>query len=206
MTTSAAGAPFQLAADPPTADLVQRCLQGDQRAWEALVARYARLVHSVPVRHGLPPQAVDDVGQETFLALAQNLHAIEDPERLPGWLLTTARRFSWRAIQRTRRETPLDDGDQDGESEGRQIASPLPTPAELAEGWSRQEALYAGLQRLQERCRTLLTLVFLDAGEPSYDEIAAALGIPKGSIGPTRNRCLQQLRMILEGLGQHGAS
>ena len=85
--------------------------------------------------------------------------------------------------------------------DGPQLVSPLPPPADLLEGWGRQEALHAGLQRLQERCRSLLTLVFLAASEPSYDDIAAQLGIPKGSIGPTRNRCLQQLRAILEGLG-----
>jgi DNA-directed RNA polymerase specialized sigma24 family protein len=73
--------------------------------------------------------------------------------------------------------------------------------AELLEGWHRQEVLAAGFARLGERCRTLLTLIFLDQEEPSYDDVSAQLGIPKGSIGPTRNRCLQQLRSLLEGLG-----
>ncbi len=189
--------------EPTTTALVQRCLRGDARAWDALVARYARLVHSVPVRHGLTPPEVDDVGQETFLALAQHLHAIDDPERLAAWLATTARRFTWRALQRRRRETSLEDVEESatGAADGPQLVSPLPTPADLLEGWGRQEALYAGMQRLQERCRSLLTLVFLSVSEPSYDDIAAQLGIPKGGIGPTRNRCLQQLRAILEGLG-----
>jgi DNA-directed RNA polymerase specialized sigma24 family protein len=57
------------------------------------------------------------------------------------------------------------------------------------------------MQLLNARCRRLLTLLFLDPDEPSYEEISAQLGIPKGSIGPTRNRCLQQLRLALEGLG-----
>ena len=190
-----------------TTTLVTRCLHGDQQAWDGLIARYGRLVHSVPVRHGLAPHEVDDVGQETFLALAQHLHTIDDPERLPAWLVTTARRFTWRAIQRRRSETPLEEGDDSAGGDangGYQLVSPLPTPGDLVEGWSRQEALQAGLQRLQERCRALLTLVFLRADEPSYDDIAAQLGIPKGSIGPTRNRCLQQLRTILEGLGFRG--
>ena len=189
--------------NPPTTALVQRCLHGNQQAWNELVARYAQLVHSVPVRHGLAPHEVDDVGQETFLALAQNLHAIDDPERLPGWLVTTARRFTWRALQRRRADTSLDDTESDapGESGRSQLVSPLPTPADLVDGWGRQEALHAGMQRLHERCRALLTLVFLESNEPFYDAIAAQLGIPKGSIGPTRIRCLQQLRAILEGLG-----
>ena len=99
-----------LAGDPsssPTTVLVERCLRNDPRAWEALLQRYARLVHSVAARHGLTPDEVDDVGQEVFLALAQNLHAIDDPERLPAWLATTARRLSWRVLQRrARRNTP----------------------------------------------------------------------------------------------------
>lgn len=168
-----------------------------------LVERYARLVHAVPVRHGLTPSEVDDVGQEVFLALAQNLHDIEDPERLPGWLVTTARRLSWRAIQRRRQEESIDtqEGQAPDGSKLTPIVAPMPTPDDLLKTWGRQEALGQGLSRLQPRCRDLLTLLFLDENEPSYEEISAQLDLPKGSIGPTRNRCLQQLRTILEGIG-----
>ena len=168
-----------------------------------LVERYARLVHAVPVRHGLTPAEVDDVGQEVFLALAQNLHDIDDPERLPGWLVTTARRLSWRTIQRRRQEETIDVQESPAVDSGKltPMVSAMPTPDDLLQTWSRQEALGQGLGRLQPRCRDLLTLLFLDANEPSYDDISAQLDLPKGSIGPTRNRCLQQLRTILEGLG-----
>lgn len=168
-----------------------------------LVERYARLVHAVPVRHGLTPAEVDDVGQEVFLALAQNLHDIDDPERLPGWLVTTARRLSWRTIQRRRQEETIDMQESQAVDTGKltPIVSAMPTPDDLLQTWGRQEALGQGLNRLQPRCRDLLSLLFLDAEEPSYDEISAQLDLPKGSIGPTRNRCLQQLRTILEGLG-----
>jgi DNA-directed RNA polymerase specialized sigma24 family protein len=71
----------------------------------------------------------------------------------------------------------------------------------LLHGWQLQTSLRDGLLRLGDRCRDLITTIFLDPSEPSYDEISARLGLPKGSIGPTRNRCLQQLRSILEGLG-----
>lgn len=189
--------------EPSTTALVRRCSQGDRDAWSKLVARYARLVHAVPVRHGLAPHEVDDVGQEVFLALAQNLHTIDDPERLPGWLVTTARRATWRAIQRRRHEESLEQYTEAGEDErpNKLLVAPTPTPDDLLVTWSRQEALAQGLARLQARCRNLLTRLFLDQAEPSYDDISAELGLPKGSIGPTRNRCLQQLRAILEGLG-----
>lgn len=186
--------------------LIERCLRGDAEAWRALVDRYARLVHSVPVRYGLSQPEVDDVGQEVFLALAQNLHRIEDPERLPAWLLTTARRASWRALNQRKREQP---GIEEtvGELEvrsGQVVGSArhtVPSMHELLLGWGRQEALDQAMARLRERCRTLLTLLFLDPAEPSYDEISTRLGVSKGSIGPTRTRCLTQLRAILEGLG-----
>lgn len=188
--------------EPATTTLVSRCLNGDAHAWTELVARYARLVHAVPVRHGLSPAEVDEVGQEVFLALAQHLHTIEDPERLPGWLVTTARRFCWRMVQRRRYEHSLEEATDGEERSGvQEIPSPLPTPEELLAGWSRQEALYGALQRLEPRCRELLALIFLDQEEPSYDEISARLAMPKGSIGPTRNRCLQRLRVLLEGSG-----
>lgn len=193
-------------ADPSTSLLVQRCLQGDAGAWTHLIARYSRLVHAVPVRNGLSPVEVDDVGQEVFLALAQNLHSIDDPERLPAWLVTTARRISWRVIQRRRLEQPLDedvDENDDERTSAKPLASPLPTPDELLVGWNRQEALQAAMGKLGTRCRELLTLIFLDPEEPSYDDIGEQLGMPKGSIGPTRNRCLQQMRTLLESFGTY---
>jgi RNA polymerase sigma factor (sigma-70 family) len=189
---------------PSNAELLQRCQSGDSAAWQQIVHRYGRLVHSVPVRYGLSRSEAEDVGQEVFWALAQQLERIEDPERLGGWLLTTARRISWRLMQQRRQEQPDALADiAESEVLVENLVSPtrVPTYAELLAAWDRQEALESGLARLGERCRELLRLIFLDSGEPSYEEISALLGMPKGSIGPTRNRCLAQLRDILVGLG-----
>jgi len=185
-------------------ELIARCQHGDAGAWQRLVTRYARLVHSVPVRYGLTPGEVDDIGQEVFLALAQQLHQIADPESLPAWLLTTARRASWRTLQKRRQEQPLSAVDLTEaavEEKWQPVGARAPSMADLLQGWQQQEALHQGMTALGERCRDLLSLIFLDQREPSYDEISEELRIPKGSIGPTRNRCLQQLRTILEGLG-----
>lgn len=190
-----------------TTDLVDRCLSGDAHAWQQLVNRYARLVHSIPVRHGLTPDEVNDVGQEVFLALAQYLHQIEDPEKLPSWLITTARRFSWRVLQKRRNEytgEQSDIGDEQAHanvSQMQPVFSKIPSMNELLEGWNRQELLAKAMTQLQERCRRLLSMLFLDTSEPSYEEISSQTGLPKGSIGPTRIRCLQQLRTILEEMG-----
>lgn len=187
-----------------TADLVQRCLQGDSRAWEQLVNRYARLVYSIPARYALSATEADDIFQDVYLALAQHLHEIQDAERLPAWLATTARRLVWRALYKRRQEQP-DETETLGEAfdapNAQTTLAPLPTVQELLENWQDQEAVAQGLQRLPERCRDLLALIFLDPAEPSYAEISERLGIPSGSIGPTRNRCLAHLRQLLEGLG-----
>lgn len=179
--------------------LVQRCLAGDEQAWQALVDRYVALVHSVPLRHGLSPMEAEDVAQDTFLALARNLDRIQEPQALASWLMITARRLSWRALTRRNRE-PV--GSQEDLGTGATSALPDPAPSmdELVQTWARQEALYGALARLDERCRQLLTLLFLDPQEPSYAEIGEQLGLPVGSIGPTRNRCLAKLRRLLEGL------
>jgi RNA polymerase sigma factor (sigma-70 family) len=183
--------------------LVTRCRAGDATAWQLIVKEYAALVHSVPVRYGLSQPEVEDVAQEVFFALAQGLHALEDADRLPAWLLTTARRYTWRALQQRRREAPAVGADvaESDLAAGRLLAAAPPTISELFAGWARQELLAHSFNSLGDRCRLLLSLIFLDADEPSYEAIAERLAIPKGSIGPTRNRCLQQLRAILTGLG-----
>jgi RNA polymerase sigma factor (sigma-70 family) len=181
------------------ADLVQRCMRGDANAWRQLVDRYARLVHSVPARYGLSAAEVEDVGQEVFFALAQNLHTIEDPDRLPAWLVTTARRLCWRIVQRRRREQPFDEEPDSGDeyTSRPELISPLPTPEEALDGWNRHVALHTAIARLNPTCRKLIELLFLDPRELSYDEISEQLAMRKGSIGPTRNRCLEHLRSQL---------
>lgn len=189
--------------------LVKRCLAGDAIAWQQLVDTYARLVHSIPVRHGLSQDEVSDVGQEVFIALAKNLHQLEDPERLPAWLVTTARRFSWRTLQKRRREHLGDQSDISDDpaidntmsTQVQPLFQTMPSMGELFEGWNRQELLAQAFTRLQARCQTLLRMLFMETSEPSYDEISTELALPKGSIGPTRNRCLQNLRTVLEELG-----
>jgi len=185
------------------AELIDRCLHGDAKAWEQLVDRYARLVYSITNRYRLSAIEADDIFQDTYWALAQHLHEIQDPERLPAWLITTARRLIWRAVAKRRLEQPVEEDEltESAYADLVEQSAPMPTLQELLDGWQRQEVLAQGLQWLGERCRQLLIMLFLDQAEPSYDEISERLGLPKGSIGPTRTRCLQQLRLALEGLG-----
>ena len=189
---------------PSDTSLVQRCLQGDFDAWQQLVDRYARLVRTVPVRLGLSPMEVDDVTQEVFLALAQGIHRLDDPERIAAWLVTTARRISWRALQKRQREH-LSDHSELARLEMTSRSSVAPSPDwslnALLDGWDRQAQLQQALDRLDDRCRKLLHLLFLDPEEPDYGTISQRLSMPQGSIGPTRGRCLGKLRAILEEMG-----
>jgi RNA polymerase sigma factor (sigma-70 family) len=196
-------------ADETTETLVRRCLNGDQRAWNALVDRNARRVHYVALRHGLSQAEAEDVAQEVFLTLAQSLHRIDDPEKLSSWLVTTTRRMCWRAVQKRRREAPIEQADlseDPASATARPMFATMPSVGELDEAWHRQDVLASAMASLNQRCRDLITLLFLDEGEPSYDEISARAGIPKGSIGPTRIRCLQQLRTFLGSLGIDAAT
>jgi RNA polymerase sigma factor (sigma-70 family) len=186
--------------DSEVETLVKRCLQGDANAWGELVTRYAPLVHTVAHRAGLTTAEIEDVGQEVFLALAQGLERIIEPARLPSWLITTTRRFSWRTLYARRQEQPGAEADlNDGEftQSARMLVAATPTLQDFLNEWQRQEIIGQAMTRLNQRCRDLLTLIFLDETEPSYADISQRLNLPKGSIGPMRNRCLQQLRQYL---------
>lgn len=183
--------------------LIKQALAGNNEGWNQLVEIYAPLVHSIPLRHGLATTDTEDVSQETFLALAQNLHQLENPGALPAWLMTTARRLSWRAVQKAKQDSTLDEDTLTSlvEKEQSPLSPTIPSMSELLDQWQNQEMLTQGFKALGDRCRQLLRLIFLNEQEPSYEEISQQLGISKGSIGPTRNRCLAQLREILTGLG-----
>jgi len=175
-------------------ELLQRAAARDQRAWDELVHRYTGLLWSVGRAHRLNHTDAGDVVQTTWLRLVENLGRIEDPERLPGWLATTARRECLRVLRRSGREqlARVDDVAHDVVDEQ---AEPLDARL-LAD--ERDAALWACFQQLSHRCRVLLR-VLTATPPPAYAEVAAALGMPIGSIGPTRGRCLRRLQALAEG-------
>jgi RNA polymerase sigma factor (sigma-70 family) len=164
-------------------------------AWEAIVDRFSGLVWATARAHRLAPADAADVAQTTWLRLVENLDRIKDPERLGAWLATTARRECLRHIRLRGRElTTGEDALFEAPSEER-VEQRLITR-------ERNDALRRAFARISERCQALLRL--LAAPEPlSYDEIGSALGMPIGAIGPTRSRCLDQLRRTpeLAGMG-----
>jgi RNA polymerase sigma factor (sigma-70 family) len=174
-----------------TATLLARAAQGDQSAWDELVSEHTRLLWSVARSFRLDAADANDVVQTTWLRLVEHLDRIEDPARLVGWLVTTARREAMRVLRRSGRERPvIEDTVLDRPDEG----PPVDTGLLMDE---RDRALWQAFERLSDKCRQLLQIA---VNEPqAYDEISVALGMPIGSIGPTRRRCLTQLRTLLEG-------
>jgi len=177
------------AGEAPVADLVMRARNGDQRAWDAIVERYASLVWSICRRYRLSSADTDDAGQAVWLQLVDQIDRIRDPAALPGWLATTTRRECGRIVRAAHRAQPpgyvLDADKIPDEQTGTADDELL-----VAE---RHAALREALSHLPPSCQQLISLLTEDP-PPPYAEISARLGIPVGSIGPSRSRCLDKLR------------
>jgi len=166
--------------------LVHRAARGEERAWTLLVGRFDATVRSLARRYGLNDADRDEVAQRTWLALFRHIERLTTHPALAGWLITTARNECLRVIASRRREVPVDEPIAGREPDERRIDD------ELLEAEQR-EALRRAVDGVPEHERKLMHLL-LQEPPLSYDEISAALGIPKGSIGPTRGRCLARLR------------
>jgi RNA polymerase sigma factor (sigma-70 family) len=176
------------------ATLIRFCRAGDQEAWELLVRRYQRLIYTVPRRAGLNEELAAEVFQSVCIALFEHLDRIRQPDRLGAWLVTTARRETLRQLRRERAVAVS----FEEEVEIQQFADAGPLPDEQFERLERQLAIRQAMSTLDERSRTLLSMLFYESEPPAYAEIAARLGMPEGSVGPTRARCLQKLLRALE--------
>ncbi len=177
-------------------DLIRACRKGNAGAWRRLLDKYERLVFSIPLKYGLSREDASDIKQITFMLLIQSLDGLPEDSRLGAWLSTVARRHTWRLLERNRRE----DASEllEGTEELAQHAALLgKSDADSIEHWELTQWLEAGLSEVSKPCRELLITLYLQPDKPSYGEVAARLGMPVGSIGPTRARCLESLRKAL---------
>jgi RNA polymerase sigma factor (sigma-70 family) len=195
----------------PVAELVVRARSGERAAWVALVDRYTDLLWYIARTMRLSTADAGDVVQTTWLRLVEHLDRVDDPDRVGAWLATTARNECLLIIrQRARTQVGLgaDVADQlaDGAAgtppagarlAGASAAAPPEPEADLLRRERHREVRQA-FTRLGARCRALLALLVTDP-RPSYEEVSAALAMPPGSIGPTRARCLRELRRLLAG-------
>lgn len=190
--------------------LLRAAEDGDVAAWNSLVERFTNLLWSIARGHRLGGADAADVVQTTWLRLVENLGRIQDPERLPGWLATTARHECLRTLRRSGRELPTESDDTTFDL----TDATAPLDARLLTE-ERDAQLWHCFEALQPRCQRLLRILLADPA-PTYAEVSAALDLPIGSIGPTRARCLERLRILarerglsLSGLtstGQEGAT
>ena len=181
---------------PTDKELLISCRQGNESSWQMLVDRYQRLIYAIPRRAGLSEDQAGEVFQEVFLTLFEKMNEINEPDRLQAWLVTTARRKTWRLLSKERsssKTTDADDGD-----ETLVLVDNAPLPDEMLVRLEEQHHIRTALAGLDPRCRELLTMLYYQTETPPYSEIAAALGTPEGSVGPTRARCLKKLLKLLE--------
>ena len=187
--------------DPDDASLVARCRQGDASAWGQLVARYQRLVYAIVLRAGLDEHVAADVFQTVFSRLFQQLAKLSQPERLQAWIVTTAKREALLARKLAQRTVSMtrDAADDDGPAIEDGVADDSPLAETALADLQQLHLLRGALDRLDARCRDLLELLFSDDDERlPYDQIALQLGLPVGSLGPTRARCLGKLRRLFD--------
>jgi RNA polymerase sigma factor (sigma-70 family) len=175
-----------------TARLVHRAAEGDRHAWERLVDQYARLIWSITGEFRLVESDAADVAQTTWLRLLEHIDRIQYPDRIGSWLAATARNECLRNLAAHKRVVlGHDDTDLDGA-----VAHEPEIDARLLAD-ERAEVVRDALARLPRRWQRLLEMLMADP-PASYAEISDQLGLPIGSIGPTRGRCLARLRVLLQ--------
>ncbi|MEO3800337.1 sigma-70 family RNA polymerase sigma factor [Nonomuraea sp. B1E8] len=170
------------------AELVTAAADGDRTAWDELEARYGPRMWAVARASGLSPSDAADAVQGSWLRLLQHLHTLRDPAKVGGWLMTTVRREAHAFLRKRHDVAPFDHDVLALEA----VDDPDPASAVLeADG---RRLLWKQVSALHEPCRTLIQLVAIDLGNR---QMAARLGMPVGSVGPTKARCLEKLRTLI---------
>ena len=178
-------------ADNDVAQVVRAAAAGDPAAWDVLVGRYVALLWHIAFRHGLSEWDAADVVQTTWLRLFESIDDVREPARVGSWLSTTAQRESLRHVAHRQRFVPSDDESTFDDRD--RLQPPLDEALIVREQAAHAQAAVA---TLPESWRSLLELMTQDP-QPSYEEISAELGLPIGSIGPTRGRCVRRLRAMV---------
>jgi len=175
------------------ADAFRAYRSGQSAGMATLVEDVTPLLWHLARQQGLSHQGAEDVVQNTWLKLVEHAPSIADPQSVLKWLITTTKRESWAVVARRQRDEPspyVDVREQEPDT-----TAPSPEDSLLTD--LESQLVWQHFTTLPERCKTLLRVIAF-AEKPDYAAIAAALGMPVGSIGPTRGRCLAKLRAALE--------
>jgi RNA polymerase sigma factor (sigma-70 family) len=172
------------------ANLFRAYRSGDEASMGELVALLTPILWHTVRAQRLDRESAEDVVQSTWLALVRGAASIADPQALLQWLIVTAKRESWRVAKRADRVEPKDFDDDDV------VTAPRDLPEERVLRSDDDNRLWEHIAQLPERCQALLRVIAF-ADRPDYAAVAKSLGMPIGSIGPTRGRCLAKLRLQL---------
>jgi len=178
------------------AELVRECRAGNQGAWDELVARYQRLIYTIPRRAGLTDEQAADVFQEVFLTLFEKIDEIQQPEKIRSWIVTTAKFKTWATV-RGSKGLYSPESEEEMEQEMANIADASPLADEMLIEVEQQHLIRTALKQLEERCQKILSMLYLNVAAASYSEVAEAVGVGETSISPLRTRCLKKLEKLL---------
>jgi RNA polymerase sigma factor (sigma-70 family) len=171
--------------------LVARCIEGDAKAWEALVRRHERLVYSIGRSYRLSDDDLADVFQDVFTALYKGLPRMRDGRTLVRWLSSTTERITRTTALSRRKATAREEHDPARLNKLSDGTEEIGTDLERLE---RQHHMKMAMSGLSDRCKRLLEALYYEDPTPSYGELSQRLGVPIGSLGPTRARCMERLR------------
>jgi RNA polymerase sigma factor (sigma-70 family) len=183
---------------PADEELINRCLQGDNQAWTALLERYSGLIYSIAWKSNLTPEDVADVFQSVCLITLEGLERLKDGTKLSSWLTTITIR-ECRRVKR-RQHQPIVDLDHVKDEVTNMADDSLP-PDEQIQQMEQERLVQRALSMMEEPDRRLLTYLFYEKDRWSYEDIAKELGLAPSTIGPKRARCLKRLMAILNEIG-----
>jgi RNA polymerase sigma factor (sigma-70 family) len=177
------------------ARLIRGCLNGDDRAWAVLIAKYKRLIYSIPRKYGAGPEDAADIFQAVCLELFSELPRLRKRSAFRSWLITVTahQAFQWKQKIGRRAEDELTPEDAQRLDTG--------PPADLIEEVEREQMLRDAIAELPPRCREMITMLFYREPPLPYRDVARELGLATGSIGFIRGRCLKRLERMLEQRG-----
>jgi RNA polymerase sigma factor (sigma-70 family) len=175
--------------------LVKECLRGNEEAWSLLIDKYKALIYSIPVKYGLPPHEAADVFQATCAELLVRLPELREPRALPKWLMQVAHHECYRSKRQQQRMVS-----RDGEADLPEPETP-PIAESLMQQTQEEQMLREAMNALSPQCRRLVELLFFETPARPYAEVAKELGLAVGSIGFTRQKCIDRLRRQLDALG-----
>src|ERR1700751_3325981 len=190
--TRAAGKPSGVWSDTR---LVKKCLSGNEKACSLLIEKYKALIYSIPVKYGLPADEAADVFQATCMEVLARFPELREPRALPKWLMQVAHHQCYRWKQQQRRTVSRDAEPDLPEPEAPAIAE------SLVEQTQEEQILREAVRLLSPQCQRLVSLLFFETPPRPYAEVAKELGLAQGSIGFTREKCLERLRRHLSKSG-----